>query len=524
MSGEPATNAREGLASVTVGTLLMLLGTLGFVGQNFVARVILARSLTPVEWGQFSIGLTLAGLLSAVGALGLPSAIARSLPFSRTDAERRSIIHSSFLVTLASSIVISLGLFAFGVYVGDAYGSGTLSLTIELFAVAVGFTILSTWIASIFQGFEDVLPNALFVQVVNPALFIAFLVLVLRERPAGSTLYLGALLAYVAAAVATLVALAVYAKRRLGRRLPDGPRAPRAVGGALPIRRAPLPGHRARLPDGEHGHAHHRGLPPAVGRLLHRGPLPRPARPGRGRGAVVHLPARRGAVHPGRRPRGGADDLRHRHEVDDADLGLRLPRLLLPAGKLPELRLRLRVPDDDAAPADPGPGRLREHAGRPGGSAQISYGQTRLLLMNNAISGVLDVILSLALIPGMGLTGAAIAWASATAVNAVLSMVELAIVSGLHPGRAHYLVPLVATTVPIGVALWLVPIAFPFWALPLLVVGIALAFFFVVLVTGSIDGGDRLVLEVVERMVGRKIGILRRFGAWGLRRRWGSVP
>jgi len=524
MSGEPATNAREGLASVTVGTLLMLLGTLGFVGQNFVARVILARSLTPVEWGQFSIGLTLAGLLSAVGALGLPSAIARSLPFSRTDAERRSIIHSSFLVTLASSIVISLGLFAFGVYVGDAYGSGTLSLTIELFAVAVGFTILSTWIASIFQGFEDVLPNALFVQVVNPALFIAFLVLVLRERPAGSTLNLGALLAYVAAAVATLVALAVYAKRRLGRRLPDGPRAPRASAAlfrfAAPLFLVTVLGYLTGNTDTLIIGVYHQ---PSVGFYTAALSLARLVPVGVGALSYIYLPVAARFIRAGDHEAVRMTYVTATKWMTLTSVSVFLVFFLLPGSSLSfvygsayrttTLPLQILVL-----------GAFVSTLVGSAGSAQISYGQTRLLLMNNAISGVLDVILSLALIPGMGLTGAAIAWASATAVNAVLSMVELAIVSGLHPGRAHYLVPLVATTVPIGVALWLVPIAFPFWALPLLVVGIALAFFFVVLVTGSIDGGDRLVLEVVERMVGRKIGILRRLGAWGLRRRRGSVP
>ncbi len=112
-------SARDGLSSVTWGTLLMLLGTLGFVGQGFVSRVILARALTPIEWGQFSIALALAGLLSSIGTLGLTNAIARGLAFAPDDAERRAMVHSAFVVTLGASVVLSLGLFLFGVEVGS---------------------------------------------------------------------------------------------------------------------------------------------------------------------------------------------------------------------------------------------------------------------------------------------------------------------------------------------------------------------------------------------------------------------
>ncbi|HEV2167156.1 MAG TPA: oligosaccharide flippase family protein, partial [Thermoplasmata archaeon] len=192
--------------TVTWGTFLMLLGTLGFVGQGFVSRVLLARALTPVEWGQYSLGLALAGLLASVGTLGLTNAIARSLAFAQDDAERRSMIRSSFLVTLGSAVLLSLALYLFGAYVGVAYHAQMLSLTIEFFAASTGFSIVSSLIASIFQGYEDVVPNAIFVNIANPALFLIFLVAVIRFAPAGEV-FLGALAGYFAAAVTTFTVL-----------------------------------------------------------------------------------------------------------------------------------------------------------------------------------------------------------------------------------------------------------------------------------------------------------------------------
>jgi O-antigen/teichoic acid export membrane protein len=518
----PSTNARDGFASVTVGTLLMLLGTLGFVAQGFVARVILARSLTPVEWGQFSIGLTLAGLLSAIGGLGLPSAIARSLPFAHGDDDRRAIVHSSFLVTLASSVVIAVGLFAFGVYVGNTYGHGTLSLTIELFAVAVAFTILSTWIASIFQGYEDVLPNALFLQVVNPGLFIVFLVAVLKASPSGA-LYLGALLAYVGAAVATLVALSLYARRRLGRRLPDGPRAPGAAGAlfrfAAPLFIVTVLGFVTGNADTLIVGVYHQ---PSVGFYTAALSLARLVPVGVGALSYIYLPVAARFIRAG-----DHDSVRLTYVTATKWMVLTSLSVFVVFFFLPGSSLSFVYGSAYRTTTAPlqvlVAGAFLSTLVGPAAAAQVSYGQTRLLVLNNAVSAALDVGLSFALIPGMGITGAAIAWASANALNAFLSVIELAIVSDLHPAQAHYLVPLLVTTLPIAAAFWLIPVALPFWSLPVLVLAVALAFFLVVLVTGSIDRGDRLVLEVVEGMLGRPIGLLRRLGAWGVRRRWGRT-
>ncbi len=86
----------------------------------------------------------------------------------------------------------------------------------------MGCSILSSLIAAIFQGYENVVPNAIFVNIVNPGLVIVFLVAALRTAPT-SDVFPASLAAYVAAAIATLLALSVYARIQLPRRLPPGP-------------------------------------------------------------------------------------------------------------------------------------------------------------------------------------------------------------------------------------------------------------------------------------------------------------
>src|SRR5208282_6565744 len=104
---------REGLSSVTKGTLFVLVSTLLLVALNFVARVVIVRSVSPADWSAFSFGLTVSWVMVAVGTLGLPTALARNLPYASSDAERRTIIRGALWIGGAAALVSSALLFVF---------------------------------------------------------------------------------------------------------------------------------------------------------------------------------------------------------------------------------------------------------------------------------------------------------------------------------------------------------------------------------------------------------------------------
>src|SRR5208282_850921 len=178
--------------------------------------------------------------------------------------------------------------FVFAPAIGQSLGSSTITLGLQFFSIAVGTSIGSTLIASIFQGYEDVTPNALFIQIVNPALFVAFLAVDLVVPPLGITTT-DALLAYALANAITLGLLVLYLVRRLPRRLPSGPRAPplRAVRGAS---------FRGRSDGNYHGHWRHhcpRHLSCRGSRDVLGVADALPLAPDRDHRGVVHLPPRR---------------------------------------------------------------------------------------------------------------------------------------------------------------------------------------------------------------------------------------
>ncbi len=508
---ESAPGAREGLSSVTRGTLVMMVGTLGFVAESFVSRVILIRTLSLAQWGQFSLALALAGLLTTLGSLGVTQAVARLLPFATNDAERRRVVRTAFLLLVPAAAAVSALLAVLSVPIGSRSGAPGLALTLEFFSVSVGLTIVGSLIAAIFQGYEDVLPNALFLQVLNPILFIVFLLVAEGITPLRLA-YPVALTGYVLSSLLTLGGLLLYLRARLPRLLPSGPSepgiSPTLVRFALPLLGFSLLGFLTGSGDTLVLGALDRG---AVGLYTADLSLARLLQVGVGSLAYIILPVTARLVRRGDTPSIRVTYATATKWIALTSLPLFLLFFFLPSPSLAfvygspyaasTVALRLLVL-----------GSLLGTLVGPATAAQVSFGETKLLLINTLASACVDLGLSFLLVPLFGITGAAVAWAVSNALYPILSMAELASLHGVHPFRRPYVVPLVATALPLGGALLLLPVAPPLWALPGLGVAFAAAFGAVVLATGSVDAGDELLLEAIEGILGRRLNWVRRLG------------
>jgi O-antigen/teichoic acid export membrane protein len=514
--GAPGRSTRDGLYTVTHGTVLMLLGTLVYVGATFLIRVVLVRTLSVPDWSAFAYAVALAGLLASIGTLGLPQAIARSLPFAPGDDERRTIVRSASRVLVGSAACFTAGMAVAGFVVGAFYHDPTLALTLEAFSIAVGCSILASLVISIFQGFEDVRPNVVYSLILNPVLFLAFVVILFRVAP-HPLLLPETLAAYVAANVLMIAGLGLYVRRRLPVRLPAGPRAPgedrRLYLFAIPLFIVSV----ASFVTGNAdllllGIFHYSGVGGYSATLT----LARLLQIGTGSLAYIFLPVAARFVR-----QKDIEGVRLTYATATKWVALTsLPLFFLffffPAASLGfvygSLYTGTTVPLQILVC-----GALVSTLVGPAAATQVSFGQTRLLVYNAAISALVDVALAAALVPAYGPTGAAIAWAVANALNPVLSIVELAVLEGVHPFQPHYVLPVAVTAVPVGALFLLVHFRFSGLELPLVGIAIAVLFVGIVVGTGSVDHGDGLALEVVEGMLGRRLNWLRRIGSWRVR-------
>ena len=137
---------------------------------------------------------------------------------------------------------VTVILWLVGPAIGQRLGEPDIGLALQFFSIAVGASIVANVVAAIFQGYEDVTPNALFLQIVNPLLFVVFLGFVLFTHglalPSGTLGYESALLAYAAATVVTLGLVTVVRPRPTAPpALPAGPRDPAAFAAWSTLRR-----------------------------------------------------------------------------------------------------------------------------------------------------------------------------------------------------------------------------------------------------------------------------------------------
>jgi O-antigen/teichoic acid export membrane protein len=89
------------------------------------------------------------------------------------------------------------------------------------------------------------------------------------------------------------------------------------------------------------------------------------------------------------------------------------------------------------------------------GNTLLMVGRPKLLLMNSTISGSLNIVLNLILVPVAGVLGAAIGTAISNFTISFLQIIELAKLEKLRFHLRIYLRTLIAAALPVGLVMWL---------------------------------------------------------------------
>ncbi len=542
MAGAEPKDVRAGFATVTAGTLVLFVATLLLVGFTFVARVLIVRSVSVASWNAFSLGYTLVQVLLAVGTYGITVAVARTLSASRTEAESRTVIRTSLGLGVGVALAAGGGLVLAAPFVGRALGSPQLGAGLGFFGIAIACLIGATVLASIFQGFSNVLPNALFIQIVNPGVFLAFLAVAftlpldhalaatllpagvdaaLRHLTPSAALtlppdhlsYTDTVAGFAVAAAATLIASLVYAWRALPRHLVRGPGEPASRSKLLHLI-APLLVYGTMVSLAGSGDTLVLGALhySEVGAYSASLTLARLVQIGISSASYIFLPVASGFLARGERRAVGLTYATVTKWLTLFSLPLFVVFVFLPGRTLAfvygpgyshvVLPLQLVV--------------FGAFAGTllgPAAMAQVACGQSRLLAVNATVAGAVDILLALALVPRYGEVGAAASWAVANVVYGSLCLSELAATQGIHPFGRDFVLPLALVGIPASAALGLAHPTVPFLALPVIAVGVALVFALVIVVSGCVGEGDRLLLGAVEQLVGRPLPFVRRWVA-----------
>jgi O-antigen/teichoic acid export membrane protein len=500
------------IESLGRGTVVMVVGTILLFLLSFIGRVAVARHLSVEDFGDFNLGLALAGLLSLVALLGLHQAVARTLAENKDPAARRRVIRWAASITVVTALASTLLVYLLANPIANLFdpaGSAQLTIVFQMFSVTIGLTLLCTFIASVFQGFEDTLPNAWINQAVQPGAFVVFVYIFIAYH---LNLY-DALLSWVISNVVTFAVLVVYAWLRLGRHLPPGPVAKDLPGGMLILSLslwgvttlAYVTAFVDTLILGVFRPESAVGIYSAVmtlARLL----LAASA-------AVTYIFLPVAARLTGE---GDIESIRSSYVTTSRWVLLFTVPMFFVFGLLPGNSVTFVF----GAPYSTGAlslavvtvGALISVAFGPVNVTLAGMGNVRPLLFATAVSATANVVLSFALIPTYGLIGAAVAWSVARVLYPATAALSLYLASHIHPLRRTFVYPL-TLSLGVGIPLFLFIgiLPHPAWiVVPLYFVGVGI-FLGALLVTRSVEVGDMVLVRILEGLFRRPLPGLERF-------------
>ena len=207
----------DSLKKVARGTGIAMIGVASGLLFNFIAMLIVARYGLEANYGMFSLALAILTIVMTLSCLGLHLGATRYIAYCRAKddtAKVRGTISVSLQLTTAASLVIGTALFlsaeAIAVHI---FHSPELTQFLRIFAIGTPFFALIYIIAAIFRGFDRVEPQAYFQYILSNALFVAFLLLIV----AIGVPFVAVAYGYLAALVITFIGMAIYAIKKLPR-------------------------------------------------------------------------------------------------------------------------------------------------------------------------------------------------------------------------------------------------------------------------------------------------------------------
>ena len=209
------------------GGALVLAGMLFGGGTSYLSKIVIARALGPGEFGLFSLSYSMVFLGASCALLGLPRALARFIPYfgGRGDyGGVKEITVFSFWATIAAGIVLGFLLyFGSGVIAVKFFHTIELARFLRLFAWIVPIAALIQMNSGALRGFKATRYKVLTEDILKGALLMVFLFpsfLIFGRNP--EAVIISCFAAFGASAAAGLYCVGKCLCERVGRRRTDG--------------------------------------------------------------------------------------------------------------------------------------------------------------------------------------------------------------------------------------------------------------------------------------------------------------
>jgi O-antigen/teichoic acid export membrane protein len=514
------TSLNDSLVKITKGTGIAFVGSLAALVFAFISRVLIARCGTEAEYGIYSLALVILSICTVIAALGLPAGTSRSIAYARgkNDSEKvQKLIPASVQLSLIASIPLGIIIFLTSdIIAAKIFHDAALGLPLKIFALGIPISALMNALISLFLGFGDIKPTVYFQNILRPLLFPLLLLPIIILNLS----FTGVFYAFLASLVISCVVLIIYTIKRLPSpmkfrtRLSANPVVRELLLFSLPLLGVAmlgliiawtdtlmLGGLKSSVDVGLYNAAHPLAQfisTPLVTMLL------------------IYVPVASGLYAQGSMP-----EMRRNFSLLTKWLcSLTLPLFLI-LFLFPETVLSFLFGASYAPAANAlkilSLGFIINNLMGPNGATLIAMGEVRFIMWANLTTALLNVGLNFALIPPLGIEGAAIASAAAiTSINLIVGW-KLYSLAKAQPLSKNLLKPALASLALVFLFQFIFKnfVTVVWWMLPPLFILCYGIYGLAILLTKSFDQEDIAMLLAIEKRAGVNLsfikGILRRF-------------
>lgn len=158
-------------------------GTLFTTGLGYLFKVYLARVLGPEDLGIYALGVTLIGFFGIFNTLGLPQSAVRfvaSYQAAKKYRELHALIWRGAGILLIANVVLAIVLLTFGRLVAVRfYHTPALVSYLPLFALMMLLAIISTFYGKVLAGYRDIKLRTWIVNLIGSPLNMALAIVLI---------------------------------------------------------------------------------------------------------------------------------------------------------------------------------------------------------------------------------------------------------------------------------------------------------------------------------------------------------
>ena len=156
-AGSDEQSSESSLTTVISGGLLVSAGRFIALGFGFITQVVMARLLTQSAYGDVVLTLAVVNLIAMVAKLGVDDGLMRQLPEFRDDsAKTRGIVRAAFGVAVVSGLAMGAVLFlAAPVLAERVFDDSSATRILRIGALGVPFVVIRATSVGVARGFGD---------------------------------------------------------------------------------------------------------------------------------------------------------------------------------------------------------------------------------------------------------------------------------------------------------------------------------------------------------------------------------